>query len=349
MSNEENMFDYPVSSDEASTESVETQETASTETQETEATEPVETQQAETTEATNEFDYSDVLEQMEKDASLSDEGSESETGNGEDNSTETGEQAENNSGGVQTEPTQAQLFQAAQLGLTLEEVQGLNGRELATAIRVADRLKPVEEPAEQNDETGTTEEPLFTPIALDGLDEFDEDTQGLVKGLQDQFNQNMKKMAEQVKQANSKVAETSEAAMQQGQAQFFEYFDGEVSKLGDGWHDVFGVDPNALAQGSAELQNRINLITEMDKLAIAHPEFGKKQLFDAALRLTFPNEMNTKREQQKTDAKQNHRRKRSTMPPTNRKKVIDDMPDGRAKALARVKEIGKKKKFFGLF
>jgi len=294
----------------------------------------------------NDFDYADDIKQMEADASISDDDPESDAKDGETNSADDSEKApEKDSGNLKSEPTQEQLFQAAQLGLTLDDVKGLDSRGLSTAIRIAEKVKPADKPAENADEQ-EQDEALFKPIALEGLDEFDEDTQGLVKGIQDQFNENMAKMAEELIKAQVQLGESQEAVTQQHQSQFQQEFDRSITDLGEEWADVFGTDRDSAS--NMEFDNRVKLITEMDKLARSHEEMNIQQLFDTAMRVSFSEEMNTKNEQQKKNSRSKHRQDRSTARPSQRNRSIENMKPGREKALAMVKEKGKKK-FFGLF
>jgi len=352
MSNEENMFDF-LSEDsstddapaekEASTEQEETKEAADTSVDSTEDKAPKKK------EPVNEFDYSDTIDQMQADADISDDDSESDAEEGEKDSAEDSKDAsaEKDSGQQSSEPTMEQLFQAAQLGLNATDVKGLSERELATAIRIAEKSKPADQSTDETEQK--EEEALFTPIKLDGMEDFDEDTQSVIKGLQDQFNSNMEKMAEKLKSTQESLGQSQEATQQQGQAQFFEWFDKTVGDLGEGWTDVFGDDPNKLGRNTPEVQNRVKLIEEMDRLAISHPEFDKTKLFESAMQLTFSDEMKSKQEQGRKNTRNKHRQDRTTMKPTQRNRSIENMPDGREKALASVKELGKKKKFFGLF
>lgn len=297
----------------------------------------------------NDFDYSDAIVKMEEDADVSGEDGTPDDASAESDSDASAEKPAESDTSAQ-KATEEQLFQAAQLGLTLDDVRGLNSNELATAIRVAEKLKPADS-SNAEPEDKKEDDSFFKPISLDdmGLDEYDEDTQNLVKGLQTQFNENMERMAETLKQTQQTLTQSQEATMQQNQAQFYNWFDKQVEGLGEDWNDVFGGDPDMLQQGSPEVQNRIKVIEEMDKLATSHPEYDQQKLFDVALKVAFTDELINKKEQATKKKQSKYRQNRSTMKPTNRNRSIENMPEGREKALAMVKDLGKKKKFFGLF
>lgn len=300
------------------------------------------------------FDYGSAIEKMEQDATISDDNAPSGDDDTENDSGKksVANKTENDSGNSTREPTVDQLFRAAKAGLEQDDIKGLSANELATAIRVAEKLGTGTPKSNADEgETGATDEdePLFKPISVDGLDEFDEDTVALVNTLSAQFNENMERMAGELKKAQELLGQSQEQAQQQGQLQFFEWFDKRVSDLGDTWHDVFGDDPAQLQQGDLGAQNRIKLIEEMDRLAVVHPEYSQERLFETSMRVLFPSEMKSKEEQKAKDEKRNYRNSRSTMRPTQRNRSIENMPEGREKALAMVKDLGKKKKFFGLF
>lgn len=339
--NTDNMFEYPIPEADTSTDNTPDEEVVNNDA-ESAPEEGAETKPVEEKKPGNSFDYTDDIKQMEADASISDDDSESDADDGEDNSADKSEKKpEKPSGDQKSEQTHEQLFRAAQLGLTAADVKGLSGRELSTAIRVAEKLKPAEKPAEGGEEQS---ESLFKPINLEGLDDFDEDTQGLVKGLQEQFNANMQTMADALKEAQSKLEVSQEATTQQNQERFEQEFSKSIVGLGEEWADVFGTDRDSATQ--EQYDSRVKLIEEMDRLSGSHKNLGLQGLFDTAMRVSFSEEINNKREQKKKKSRSTHRQDRSTARPTQRNRSIENMPDGRDKALAAVKEKGKKGGFF---
>jgi hypothetical protein len=337
--NTDNMFEYPIPEADTGTPDTSNEEVVSDETstpEEGATKEPVEKK------PDNNFDYADDIEKMEADASISDDDSESDADDGDDTPADESEKKpETNSGDQKSEPTDEQLFQAAQLGLTYADVKGLDGRGLSTAIRMAEKLKPAETPDKGDEEQADS---LFKPIALDGLDDFDEDTQGLVKGLQDQFNANMQTMADELKKAQDQLGNSQEATLRQNQDRFEQEFSKSIVGLGEEWADVFGTDRDSASQ--AQFDSRMKLIEEMDRLSSSHKDLGLQGLFDTAMRVSFSEEINTKREQKKKKSRSDHRQDRTTARPSQRNRSIENMPDGRDKAIASVKEKGKKGGFF---
>lgn len=185
------------------------------------------------------------------------------------------------------------VIEAGKAGLTAQQIRAFpNAESLQAALSLV--------PKSEDDITASaTDAELdafleMTPISLDdveGFEEFDEDTQNLFKMMGEKVNAQFESVQKAVAKKLESVNEMREQLEQTQQREFFEWYDNTLEGLGEDWQGVLGKGQTLeLTDTSKEWGNRMKLTQEMDRLNQSHPEWNKKKLFDAALRLTFPSE-----------------------------------------------------------
>lgn len=232
--------------------------------------------------------------------------------------------------------SQEQLFQAAQAGLSLEEVNEIKDpAALDLVIKMAQNRKADGQSGNGAGSQQEEEKPAYTfePFKPEIPEDYDDETKALINGMAESFNKKFEEMTGIMNglDKSSKEAESKYQQEMQQQAvnMFTEWFDNHCQSQ-EAWSDILGTGSiDDLNENSDAHKNRNKLIMEMDRQAQAHPELqgDKIKLFDKALLNAFPDVYSNKKAKAKQDKITDHKQKRATQKPTGkRKKALKHIP-----------------------
>ena len=300
----------------------------------------------------NLFDWSDDIEKALKPQADGDGQEESEDKNTDVDDNDPGADnaaADDNDPGSSNMPTPAPavmdpglIMRAGKAGLTADDLKAFATPEALTqAVILMERSAP-----RQGGDSAAAEEPTvdeFKPFELEIPEDFDDESASVLKKMQEQFNMFGKAMHEKAAASEKELNELKgtmqqdrQAAEQQARVEFTKWFDGELSQRADQWGDLLGSEQiGQLPDNDPKVLNRQKVVIEMDNLARAHPEWDRNRLLQGALTLTFPDEIEKRAVSKVKQKATQHRQKRVTARPSSRvPQKIEDMPKGRAKAVA---------------
>lgn len=135
----------------------------------------------------------------------------------------------------------------------------------------------------------------------EAVNSFDEETQGVLRGIVDQFNTVLRGQNEQIgqfQQLQQVFNQAAQQAQQQELRRFADEFDSSVSQLA-GWEKVFGKGAGVdLQPNSPELQARLNLCSTVMALQDERrlqglPEMSLKSAVELAANAVYPDHFKT--------------------------------------------------------
>ncbi len=186
------------------------------------------------------------------------------------------------------------LTRAVQAGLSLEDARYFPSDD--SLLRVVEGVEAAKQVA-----TKTTEIQEEDPFAaLPKLDP--EAYEPEVIKTFDALTEIVKKQHETIKGLQAHQEQSAQSTYQATAREIEDWFNGQVKKLGDDFHDTLGAgDYGSLARGSAELAKRDQIAQHMaiqiaGYQASGHPMPAREQIFDAAVRVVLGDDLQKIRE-----------------------------------------------------
>lgn len=159
-------------------------------------------------------------------------------------------------------PDEEQIERAIELGFSMDGAKALKPEELSRILERAEQAagKQKAEPEDEDNDIPDLDE-----------DEFDEDVVSAWSAMKGEVTRLRKQLNDYEQRART-----------QENAKVIESFDGLIDGLGDDYHDVFG--EGKAKKGSTELENRMEVLREMDFNLTVAKQAGRKMSFEDAFR-----------------------------------------------------------------